>query len=330
VSGVPPAVTVVYVDTLILLGVLSFMMDYLLLWATTKVAKAPHRSGRLAAGAAVGTAYFLLYYLSERGVVPYYGWVRVWPAVLATSVAMLITAFYPLSWPALFRVTGYFYFIAVSSGGAGLAAGYALGWGIAGQLAVAIGAIMIVAELGWGVVQRSLWQKLYNITLEINLFGHKVRTEALADTGNLLKDPLDGTPVVVVEHSVVARLLPEHLRPVLIQMESGDLSGISRLLTSERWSSRFRVIPFTSLGKEKGLMVGFRPDSVAAIIDGEPIPLESVIIGLYPKALDPEGVYHALIHPGLLQQAVPGALAPEWAQSTTPEKGETSHATTSS
>ncbi len=53
---------------------------------------------------------------------------------------------------------------------------------------------MIVAELGWGVVQRSIWQKLYNIPLEIVLFGHKVRTEALADTGNLLKDPLDGSP----------------------------------------------------------------------------------------------------------------------------------------
>lgn len=326
----PPPATVVYVDTLLLLAALSLIMDYLLLWATSKVAKTPRSPWRLGLGAAIGTAYFVVYYLSERGIGPYYGWLTMWPAVLSTSLAMLTAAFYPLPWPALLRVTGYFYFIAVSSGGAGVAAGYALGWGVAGQLAVAIGAILITAELGWGVVQRSIWQRLYNITLEIDLFGEKVTTEALADTGNRLKDPLAGAPVIVVEHSVVARLLPEHLRPVLIQMEAGDLSGVSRLLTSERWSSRFRVIPFTSLGKDKGLMVGFRPDSATAIVDGQPIPLGSVVIGLHSKPLDPDGVYHALIHPGLLQGAAQEESSREWARSTSRQKGETSHATTSS
>ena len=326
----PSPKTVVYVDTLLLLAVLSFLMDYLLLWATSKVAKTPRRPWRLALAAAIGTLYFVVYYLSERGIGQYYGWLRYWPSLVAVSAAMLMTAYYPLPWPALVRVMGYFYFIAVSSGGAGVAAGYALGWGVVGQLAASIAAILVTAEVGWGVVQHTVWQRLYHVSLEIVLFGEKATTEALVDTGNRLKDPLGGAPVIIVEHSVVAHLLPEHLHPVLIQMEAGDLSGVSRLLTSERWSSRFRVIPFTSLGKEKGLLVGFRPDSASVIVDGRRVPLTPIVVGLHPKALDPEGVYRALVHPELLHSTAAIEPAGAWALSTSRNEGERPHATTTS
>lgn len=329
VSDVPPPTTVVYVDTLLLLASLSFLMDYLLLWATAKVARTPRRPWRLALGAGIGALYFVAYYLSQRGIGFDYDWLRYWPSLVTVSVGMLATAFWPLPWPTLLRVTGYFYFIAVSSGGAGVAAGYALGWGAAGQLAASVAAILVTAEVGWGVVQRTVWQRLYHVTLEIVLFGEKVAAQALVDTGNRLKDPLGGAPVVVVEHSVVSHLLPEHLRPVLAQMETGDLSGISRLLTSERWSSRFRIIPYTSLGKEKGLLVGFRPDEASVVLEGRRIPLDRVVVALHPNALDPEGVYRALVHPDLLDVA-PLAEAPgAWTLSTPSHEGERPHVTPS-
>lgn len=325
----PPPTTVVYVDTLLLLAALSFLMDYLLLWATSKVARTPRRPWRLVLGAAIGAFYFVIYYLSERGVGHYYGWLRYWPSLVAVSISMLMTAFYPLPWSTLLRVTGYFYFIAVSSGGAGVAAGYALGWGAAGQLAASIAAILVTAEVGWGVVQRTVWQRLYHVSLEIVLFGEKVTTEALVDTGNRLKDPLGGEPVVVVEHGVVSHLFPEQLQPILIDMETGDLSGVSRLLTSERWSSRFRIVPYTSLGRERGLLVGFRPDAASVIVDGRRAPLERIVVALHPKTLDPDGVYRALIHPELLHSAALAEPPGAWALSTPGNEGERPHATTS-
>ena len=320
--------TVVYVDTLLLLAALSFLMDYLLLWATSKVVKVPQHPWRLGLGAAIGTGYFVIYYLAERGVGQAYGWLRFWPVLIAVSCLMLTAAFWPLPWRTLVRTAGFFYFITVSSGGAGVASGYALGWGVTGQLAAAIAAILVTAELGWGVVQKSLWQRLYNVSLEIVVFGERVMTQALIDTGNRLRDPLGGAPVIVVEHGVVAHLLPEHLGATLLEMEAGELGGISRLLTSERWSTRFRVIPFTSLGKEKGLLVGFRPDSASVVVEGRRIPLSGVIVGLSPKPLDPEGVYHALLHPELLDAAVQGQQAPAWARATSSSEGERRHAST--
>lgn len=326
----PPTMTVVYVDTLMLLASLSFLMDYLLLWATAKVARIPLRPWRLSLGAGIGTLYFTVYYLSQQGVGYEHAWLLSWPSVLAVSLGMLAAAFWPLPWATLLRATGYFYFVAVSSGGAGVAAGYALGWGAAGKLLASIAAILITAEVGWGVVQRTVWQRLYHVTLEILLFGQKVTAQALVDTGNRLRDPLGGAPVVVVEHSVVSPLFPENLRPVVTAMETGDLSGVSRLLTSERWSSRFRIIPYTSLGKEKGLLVGFRPDAAAVWIGGRRLPLGPVVVALHPKALDPDGVYRALVHPDLLDALPLAQGRASWTHSTPSQEGERSRVATPS
>lgn len=330
VPNVPPTMTVVYVDTLMLLSSLSFLMDYLLLWATAKVTRTSLRPRRLCLGAGIGTLYFAVYYLSHRGAGYDLGWLLSWPAVVAVSLGMLAAAFWPLPWPTLARVTGYFYFIAVSSGGAGVAAGYALGWGAAGRLLASIAAILVTAELGWGVVQRTVWQRLYHVTLEVLIFGQKVTAQALVDTGNRLRDPLGGTPVIVVEHDVVAHLMPEHLHPVLSKMEAGDFSDVSRLLSSQRWSSRFRVIPFNSLGKEKGLLIGFRPDEAAVWIGGRRLPLGPVVVALHPRALDPEGAYRALVHPDLLDALPLAEGRASWTHSTPSQEGERSRVATPS
>lgn len=325
-----PGERVIYVDTLILTALLSFVMDYLLLWATASVTKTVRRSGRIALGAALGTTYFVLYYLSERGAIPYYGWLRFWPALVLISAGMLVAAFYPLPWRGFLRLSGYFYLISVSSGGAGVAAWYALGWGVGWALLVSIAAILLIAELGWGVVQRTLWQRLYQIPLEVVLFGERIAVNALLDTGNQLRDPVKGSPVIVLEHRAIAELLPEHLNEVLVEMAAGDLSRVNRLLTSEQWSSRFRVIPFRSLGKENGMLVGFRPDRVQIILDGEPVSLDETVVAIYHKPLDPEGAYQALIHPALLDRTTAERLEGALPGRLPLHEGESSHASTSS
>ena len=110
------------------------------------------------------------------------------------------------------------------------------------------------------------------------------------------------------------------------------MAGISRLLASERWSSRFRVIPLQSLGREQGLLVGFRPDAVHLVTEGRRVTLTGVVIGISPKPLDPEGSYRALLHPELLEAALRegGRRAGGVDSSTSPSEGETSHASTAS
>ena len=323
------AAEVVYLDVLALIALLSLAMDYLLLWATAKATKTKASAGRLLAAAAFGTGYFIAFYLSGRLILPYYGWLQHWPAIAGASFAMLAIAFAPVPLRRLWRIAGFFYFIALCSGGAGMAAGYALDLGMTGRLFASIAAILIIAELGWGAVQKSVWQRVYQVPLEIVLAGNRARTVALLDTGNQLKDPLRGSKVIVVEHQAILPLLPEPLREDMAALERGDLSKVGRLAASAEWSARFRVIPFASLGKKHGLLMGFRPDEAAVVIEGKRIPLPGAVVGISPERLDPEGGYGALLHPDLVQDALGAPGAAERSAIPRP-KGESPHVSTPS
>lgn len=317
----------VYIDTLISVAALCFAVDFLLLWATSKVSGILRAASGLAIGAAFGTVYFILYILSDALSGPYYGLLKSWPVIVIVSAVMLHIALAPLSLRSFLQAAAYYYFIALSAGGAGLAAQYALGWGVPLQLITSIAAILIVAEMGWGVVQKSLWQRLYHLPLKLTLFGETVTATALLDTGNRLKDPLSGGGVIIVELDVIKRVIPEPLVESLEQMSGGDLQSVSRLLYSSRWSSRFRIIPFRSLGRENGILVGFRPDEAVVIFEGEKIVLEGVTIGIYDKKLDAEGGYNALLHPDVLRAIRKTSTSGHFAQQTT-SKGERPHAST--
>lgn len=300
--------TVVWIDVLMIQVAAALIFDYLLLWATAEVARVPTTSQRLALAALLGSVYFVVHALAHEGVIPYYGVLRLVPVVFVVSFGMLIVAFGWLPLRRLLAVAAYFYGIGFISAGAGTAASFLIGSPLAPDAVAGFivggGSILLVAELGWGVVQRRLWQYLYHMPVEIQFDGHKRRLTALVDTGNRLRDPLTGHPVIVVEQSALQQMLPSYLQPAVEQMEAGDLTGVTRLLASERWSSRFRVIPFSSIGRQNGLLIGFRPDAVHLVIDGRPVPADECILAVYKGPLDPDGAYEALIHPDLVQSVL--------------------------
>jgi len=93
------------------------------------------------------------------------------------------------------------------------------------------------------------------------------------------------------------------LQSAVEQMAAGDLSAVTRLLASEKWSARFRIIPFSSVGREHGLLVGFKADGIRISVDGHKAPVGPCILGICRGPLDPDGVYSALIHPELVESA---------------------------
>jgi len=304
-TAIGGARAVIWMDVLILQVAANCLFDCLLLWATSAVTRTPTSRGRLLAAALTGTGYYLLHLLAEARVVPYYGALRSVPVVVLVSALMLFLAFGRLRLRRLVSVAAHFYGIGFAAAGAGMAAAHLLGSPsrpdtIAGFLA-ASGAILLIAELGWGAVQRSIWQQLYHMPVEIRFGDRSCRLQALVDTGNRLRDPLSGAPVVVAEGEALRPLLPEYLQPAVAAMETGDLGPVSRLLSSEEWSARFRVIPYASIGREHGLLIGFRPDEVRIVVDGRSVPVGPCILGLCKGPLDPEGAYQALIHPDLVQ-----------------------------
>lgn len=83
-----------------------------------------------------------------------------------------------------------------------------------------------IAALLWER-KHTLGMQLYHVTLQFK--EHEVSVEAYYDTGNLMTDPFCGKPVSIVD----GRLIEEILR---------------------QENASVRVIPFSSVGKESGLM----------------------------------------------------------------------------
>ncbi|HHT72645.1 MAG TPA: sigma-E processing peptidase SpoIIGA [Firmicutes bacterium] len=295
-----------YVDALLLRLGANLLFEYLLLWATAEVTRTGTRPAKLLAGALLGTIHYALYLLASFGLIPYYGLLRLLPTVVIVSLFMVLAAFYPLSVGTLPKILGWFYVIGFIAAGAGMAGAFLLGSPAnpaytLGML-IAAGCILLIAELGWGIVHQRIIHNVYHLPVEIACGGKQVAVQALVDTGNNLRDPLSLQPVMIVEQKAIQALLPPRITAAVQALDQGQLASLDGIVDPE-WSTRFRIIPFSSIGKEHGILIGFRPDAVH-IRDGQQGPAVQPVIAIHPRALDPEGKYAALIPPTLLQQAI--------------------------
>lgn len=303
---------VVYLDVELAASLVNFMFDYLLLWATAEITRMRPRRGRLAAGAALGALYYLLLRLALARVLPMYGLLRWWP-VAATVPLLMLAVCFGFGPRGLFRSAGYFYGLGLLAGGAGVSAQF-LVFGRSGVLTPAAGllgllvssfSVLILAELGWGAVDRRVHESLSSVHLRIDIEGNSVETTALLDTGNHLVDPLGGRPVIIVSEQRFESILPEDVRGGVKRLAAGDLRGVEALGGPSGWQSRFRMIPFSSIGKEKGLLVGFRPDKVWVQAGHHWFEVPESVVALAPAMADQN--YDALVNPRVVRQAVQGS-----------------------
>lgn len=293
-----------YVDVWILRLGCNFLFEYLLLWATATITCTRTTPRRLALASLVGTTHYFLYLLAGLGLIPFYGLLRFLPVIILVSVAMLVIAFRTLVWSRLVAVAGHFYGIGFVAAGAGMATAYLLGDLGTPQFTVgtlaSILTILILAELGWGIVHERMVNRVYQIPVEISCEGIVINVPALIDTGNNLKDPLNCQPVIIVEQAALNPLLPLELREIISQLDQGDVNAMERLAHLEKWQTRLRLIPFSSIGKKNGLLVGFRPDEIK--VANQPMNQSlRPTIAIHPHSLDPKGEYVALVPPTIVE-----------------------------
>ena len=157
--------------------------------------------------------------------------------------------------------------------------------------------IFSLAELGWGVVHRQVWEKLCLYPLKIVWDQNQIELNALLDTGNRLYDPLTKLPVVIIEQSSIKHLLPAKVLQLIEQLQADDLKEIN---LPESWEGRVRLLPFNSIGKEHGLLVGFRPDEITVWEKDQGVVSKNVVVAFHNRPLSPEGAFQALIPPAVL------------------------------
>jgi len=301
---------VVYVYPDVALAV-SFLMNGLILWGTARINRLNAGWPRITAGAFAGALY------SFAAAFPALAFLHgFWPKILF-SVGMFGAAFAPLNLKRFLTSLAVFYIVSFSLGGffigvlyfiksspsyvyidnfSRLVAGYFLP-----GLVITVLVYIFFTRFAGQLLQKRLTQNLFKVPLKV-LFGKsEVQMEALIDTGNQLQDPLTQIPVVVVEYDAIKGLFPAEVQTAFEHGPEPDLMLILDSLAETPWSTRFRVIPFTSLGKEKGLLIGFRPDCIEIVNGNNLVCITNVIVGIYRRELSPEGGYRALLHPEVLE-----------------------------
>ncbi|MGE5552432.1 MAG: sigma-E processing peptidase SpoIIGA [Betaproteobacteria bacterium] len=287
----------VNVGTYLLLFALIGGQMAVLLWAAGAVIGLRPGSARLGAGAVGGALYAILADLAGFGLLPL-GCLRTWYGVFGAFLATHALVYWPLPAGRLLSSLGAYSLLAMLGAGAAYVP-YNLGARGWVPPLVATGVTLAAAELGWGVVQRWLWDRVVYLPLEVELLDRQVRATALLDTGNRLTDPLTGHPVVILGSDLREELLPPEAAEAVAVAAENPAAGVS-LLAGTPFASRVRLVPYSTLGREQGLLLCLRADTVR-IAGKEGPATETALIAFHSQPLDRAGYYQALAHPVLLQ-----------------------------
>lgn len=295
----------VYLDVVLLE---NLCMNYIILFATGYLMKIKMKQLRLIVSSILGGIYAVIAYLEILPIYSSFG------MKVVLSILMVYIAFKPKGVKILSKQLIIFYLTSFVFGGCAFALLYfvrpqdilmrngvyvgtypikiALLGGIVG---------FIITYVAFRIVKTKLRRKdiLYNI--EITLQEKRLKVKAMLDTGNLLKDPISKMPVIVVEKEQLYSLLPIQLLDHIEEWIGGDEEFLNQIEEKEL-IARFRIIPFSSVGKQNGLMLGFKADQVKIEKEEGTQIRKNVIIGIFNQNLSRDKRYSALIGLDLLEE----------------------------
>ncbi|NLW56906.1 MAG: sigma-E processing peptidase SpoIIGA [Firmicutes bacterium] len=292
----------VFIDDWLLGSAVSIVMNALLLSATGRVLKLKISGRRILLAALLGGLYyFLLCYRLELGLRH-----KLELLIFAgMGIVMLLVAFTVKSFKAFLRLVSLFSFLLILTSGITYfvfnppfterRAVYSA-WEV---ILVNLIALLVITELGWGLVHRLLFEKECLYTLRLTVNGVSKELSALLDTGNLLVDPMTKHPVIVVATDSMKEVLPPEVLALSRLLARGEFPDNTAIEFSPEWASRLRFINYTSIGKQRGFLLGFRPDEVV-LMTKNPKKLSPVVIGLYHLTSGSGEDYQALLPSSVL------------------------------
>ena len=153
----------------------------------------------------------------------------------------------------------------------------------------------IIITTAFKNIKGKLTKKDMFCNIKININSNTVDTKAIIDTGNFLKEPITKIPVAVVEKDILKGVIPEEILNNLSNIIEGKEIALGEYL------SKIRLIPFMSLGKENGMLIGIKADGLAINTQDDIVFIKNIIIGIYDGILSKTGKYKALIGLELLE-----------------------------
>lgn len=285
----------------------NIAMNYIILLSTAKLTRSDYKKGKLLLASAVGSIYSVFYYF------PGYEYLYTWFLKFMFSLFIIIIAFTPYKLKEFARLIGVFYISSFIFGGAAFGLYYLVNGikdsykGVFYLHGFPIKLLLISIIIAYFAVKYSWDYILFRVRREkvltkivICFDNRKTLLTALIDTGNSLNDPISKLPVVVAEYSSIKEILPYEIQRLFEDNQENNLNLVASIMSKSEWLTKFRIIPFKSLGSEYAMMIGFKPDELNIEDQDKNQIIKEIIIGIYNKRLSQDGEYSALIHPDIL------------------------------
>lgn len=141
-------------------------------------------------------------------------------------------------------------------------------------------------------------QNFMSVTLTFE--ENSVQTVGFLDTGNGLKDPMTGKPVIVGDYNVIKKGLKESYRTCIEEYRRTNQLNYEMIETKELCLLRW--IPYQSVGKKNGMMIGVLCNE-CVIQDGkQEVNHEKIVVAFPEHDLSPRQEYFVILHPELIQR----------------------------
>lgn len=288
----------IYIDIVL---IENLIMNYIILLTVAIVLKIHRNNVRILGSSLIGALYAIFAYTSTLEI---YSTIFV---KILLSIIMIYIGFKPQNIKILCKQILLFYLTSFVFGGAAFSLLYFIKpqdvlmkngvlLGTYPLKTVMLSAIVgfIVVVITFKIVKNRISKKDMYCKIDISLNNKNIETIAMIDTGNLLKEPITNTPVIVVEHTLLYDVIPKEILNNLNEILGGDFSKVPEKIKNE-YMLKLKVIPFTSLGRQNGMLLGIKADNVKVVKEEEIHIVNKTIVGIYNKSLTKKGEYRALV-----------------------------------
>lgn len=277
-----------YVDIIFLE---NLIMNSIIILATGIILKNTQRIWRNLVSSGIGAIYAILIYTSNF---------KIYSNIILKvilSVVIVYIAFKPANIRSFLKHIIIFYLTSFTFGGVAFALLYFVRpQDILFQNEVLIGTYPIKMILAGGILGfiiitfafKNIKGKLTRKDMMCTVIIGNTRITAIVDTGNLLKDQITKMPVLIVEREMLKGIFPE----IILENATDIVNG--KEIELGEYSSKLRVIPYKSIGKENGLLLGIKAKNIR-IVYQDIEKAHDVIIGIYTGTLSKNNKYSAIV-----------------------------------
>ena len=290
-----------YID---IIFVENIIMNYIILFATGLIIKKDTKHLKLFVSSIIGATYAIMSYIS--GLEIYTNQIT----KFLLSIVMIYIAYNPNNIKKMFKDIVIFYLTSFCFGGAA----YYLLYYISPQQIKNIGGTLIgsypmkiailggilgffILNIAFNVIKNKVDKTSIFYDIEVFYKEKSVKVKMLLDTGNLLVEPITSFPVIIIEKEKMKEILSQKDLEIIGKGLVNNFDGLS-----EDLKLRCKIIPFSSIGKNNGMIIGMKPDYIKIYEEENIKIIKKVIVGIYDKKLSKSNRYSGLIGLELLNK----------------------------